>query len=384
MSARRIGRGYRSAVGRHRGPSLRRVPSTETAPGLERTLERIALGARVAGGLWMGSLAVIAIVEHGNEAVLGWVLGPALLALVWPGAAAAIGPERAMARTVVDASVGAVALLSPLLAEIPDVLFYGGVPLIVVAVSAVTGRAHAWAAGFVLSIAVLARVGAGSVGDVIGAADQLLTYLAGVVLFTWTAGVIRRGDRARRAAERERVRAETRADVSRHLHDSVLQTLALIQREAERPDEVRTLARSQERELREWLFAGSPSGSGFASSLRAAAADVEARYRAPVEVVVVGDHGPSPEIEDLVAAATEAMVNAVRHARSVTVYGESDASGVRVFVRDRGQGFDPAAVPDDRHGIRDSIAARMEEAGGRAELRTRPGGPTEWRLEVPR
>jgi signal transduction histidine kinase len=171
--------------------------------------------------------------------------------------------------------------------------------------------------------------------------------------------------------------------VSRHLHDSVLQTLALIQREAERPDEVRTLARSQERALREWLFGGSPPPSGFASSLRSAAADVEARYRAPIEVVVVGDHDAGPGIEELVAAATEAMVNAVRHAGSVTVYGESDPSGVRVFVRDRGDGFDPDAVPSDRHGIRDSIAGRMEQAGGRAELRTRPGGPTEWRLEVP-
>ena len=357
--------------------------STDTAPGLERTLERIALGARVAGGLWMGSLALIALAGEGEDAALEWVVGPALLALAGPAIAAAIGPDRGVLRTTVDAIVGALALLSPLLAGIPEVLFYGGVPLIVVAVAAVTGPVHAWAAGFVLSVAVLVRVGAGSVGDVIGSADQLMTYVAGTVLFTWTAGVIRRGDRARRAAERERVRAETRADLSRHLHDSVLQTLALIQREADRPEEVTTLARSQERELRAWLFSAEPASAGFAASLRSAAADIEARYRVPVDVVVVGDHAPGDAVEALVAAASEAMVNAVRHAGAVSVYGESDGAGVRIYVRDRGPGFDPVAVPSDRHGIRDSITGRIEQAGGRAELRTGPGGPTEWRLEVP-
>ncbi|MGH3414001.1 MAG: ATP-binding protein [Marmoricola sp.] len=184
----------------------------------------------------------------------------------------------------------------------------------------------------------------------------------------------------------ERIRSQERADVAAHLHDSVLQTLALIQRSAADPARVAQLARAQERDLRAWLY-DAPAGDAttLASALRAAAAEVEDATGVPVEVVCVGDRPLPEETRPLVLAAREAMVNAARHsgAANVDVYAEAGPDAGEVFVRDRGSGFDPAAVAADRHGIRDSIMARMHRHGGSAEVVSRPGSGTEVRLRLP-
>lgn len=189
------------------------------------------------------------------------------------------------------------------------------------------------------------------------------------------------------AAERiERIRSQERADVGAHLHDSVLQTLALIQRGAEDPKEVAALARRQERELRAWLAGGDSREPGdmLAAALDAAAAEVEAAVGGSVEVVAVGDCPLQERGGAVVAAAREAMLNAAKFAGEapVSVYAELSDERIQVFVRDRGAGFDPAAVPHERQGVRESILGRMRRAGGSATVRSLPGGGTEVEIAI--
>jgi signal transduction histidine kinase len=182
-----------------------------------------------------------------------------------------------------------------------------------------------------------------------------------------------------------RVRSQERADMAAHLHDSVLQTLALIQKHAEDGRTVATLARAQERDLRSWLYGDQAHPeTSVAGALKAAAAEVEDAHGVPVEVVTVGDVRVTEALRPLVLAAREAMVNAAKHsgADKVDVFAECSDSAVEVFVRDRGQGFDDSAVPEDRLGVRNSILARMERHGGHAKIRTAPGEGTEVRLSL--
>ena len=172
-----------------------------------------------------------------------------------------------------------------------------------------------------------------------------------------------------------------------HVHDSVLQTLALMQKRAGDPDEVAKLARRQERELRSWLAGEGPSrpSERLADALRAAAIDVEESQGAPVEAVVVGDAPLDERMEALVAAAREALTNAAKFAADggpVRLYAEIEDGSARVWVDDRGPGFDPDAIPKDRRGVRESIIGRMERFGGRAEIRSEPGDGTEVELRV--
>lgn len=196
---------------------------------------------------------------------------------------------------------------------------------------------------------------------------------------------------------RARIRTDERAEIAAHLHDSVLQTLALIQKQADQPREVARLARGQERELRGWLYG--PSGYGkpaeradddadvgrLAEALAAACGEVEDTFAISVQQVVVGDAELDEPLAALVQAAREAIVNAAKHAgvEEVSVYAEVEPTTVTVFVRDRGKGFDPDVVPDDRHGLADSIRGRMERNGGSCRLRTAPGEGTEVQLGMP-
>lgn len=205
-----------------------------------------------------------------------------------------------------------------------------------------------------------------------------------------------------RRADRERVVADARADMAAHLHDSVLQTLALIQRQADDPRAVATLARRQERELREWLYGGATAtaadpgrGSGarsdgseaqasFRAVLSAECARIESERGTPVELVCVGDVVMDDGLRALSQAAAEAVMNAAKHsgAPRVDVYAEVEPDQVEVFVRDRGTGFDPDDIADDRMGVRRSIIGRMERHGGTATVRSAPGEGTEIRLQM--
>jgi signal transduction histidine kinase len=190
------------------------------------------------------------------------------------------------------------------------------------------------------------------------------------------------------AAERTaRAREQERAEVAAMMHDSVLHTLTLIQRQHDNPAQVARLARAQERELREWLYGERKTAAeSFAEALRTSAAEVEDRHGARFEVVTVGDAPLDPQLEACVAAAREAMVNAAKYAAQapISVYAELAQDRVEVFVKDRGPGFDPDRVAPDRMGVRESIRGRMERHGGQAEIRTAPGEGTEVRLTARR
>jgi phage shock protein PspC (stress-responsive transcriptional regulator)/anti-sigma regulatory factor (Ser/Thr protein kinase) len=217
--------------------------------------------------------------------------------------------------------------------------------------------------------------------DAIGA---ILLAIAGfaLVIGPWLLGLTR----DLRLERQERIRNQERADVAAHLHDSVLQTLALIQRQASDPAVVTQLARTQERELRTWLFDDTdPESATLKASLQRAVAEVESSHRVQVELVVVGDAPASDSIAALVAASREAMVNAAKHsgAARIDVFAEVEAQQVEVDVRDRGSGFDLDDVAVDRQGVRGSIYERMNRHGGRAEIKTSPGEGTEVRMWVP-
>jgi signal transduction histidine kinase len=212
-----------------------------------------------------------------------------------------------------------------------------------------------------------------------------LVILVGIALAT--APLWRRLLASREAERTARVRSEERAAVAAHLHDSVLQTLALIQRHAEDPKAVARLARSQERELRTWLYEPEKSAEGTWTALVSGlVADVEADHALTVESVVVGDAPVDDALAALGAAAKEALVNAAKHsgATSADLYTEVTPAQVSVFVRDRGAGFDPATVPGDRRGLRDSVTGRLARVGGTATVRSAPGEGTEVEMYLPR
>ena len=200
-----------------------------------------------------------------------------------------------------------------------------------------------------------------------------------IILAPWWIRLVR-GLASERAA---RIRSQERAEVAAHLHDSVLQTLALVQKRADDPREVAALARRQERELRAWLNNTRPAGTAtLAGALEAAAAEVEGDHHVPIEVVTVGDGPLDERTAALVAAAREALVNASKFAgpEPISLYAEVEDGRVEVFIRDRGPGFDPETAPGDRRGVRDSIIGRMERHGGRATVHSNPGNGTEVEL----
>jgi len=188
-----------------------------------------------------------------------------------------------------------------------------------------------------------------------------------------------------------RGRAEERADIAARVHDSVLQTLALIQRNSDQPAEVVKLARAQERELRSWLFEGRVPGEAHeaatvAEGVRLIQQDVEERHRVPVEAITVGDCELDDQLRALLAAAREATVNAAKWsgADTVSVFAEVEPDEVSIYVRDRGCGFDPAEVPLDRKGLTESVQGRMTRRGGTAVVRSVKDEGTEVTLRMPR
>jgi len=232
-------------------------------------------------------------------------------------------------------------------------------------------------------VAFLAATGALSAARDVVLSVLVVALVLAIIFAPW----VMRLARSLAAERAERIRSEERAEMAAHLHDSVLQTLALVQQRAEDPRTVAALARRQERELRGWLSRRAAPGeaSSLAGALEGAAGEVERDHGVAVEVVAVGDAQLDERGRALVAAAREAMVNAAKFGggSTVDVYAEVDDGAVQVFVRDRGPGFDVAAVPPDRRGVRESIVGRMERHGGRAAVRSGPGEGTEVELVLP-
>jgi len=187
---------------------------------------------------------------------------------------------------------------------------------------------------------------------------------------------------------RVRIRTQEKAEVAAHIHDSVLQTLALIQRNSADSRTVSTLARQQERELRSWLYGTTPadSSASLAAVFQKVGEEVEDLHGVAVDTVGVGDCPMDERLAALIQSTREALTNAARHsgAASVSAYLEVEPDRVTIFVRDRGRGFDPVSVPDDRRGIAESILGRMDRSGGSASIRSTPAEGTEVELVIPR
>jgi signal transduction histidine kinase/phage shock protein PspC (stress-responsive transcriptional regulator) len=310
-------------------------------------------------------------------------------AVVWPLAAAGLGIALLWMRPIRDGDAEGDAPLGwtfldrfpPAVTQAVEVLvgtrrgayvrIAGGAVLMACGLVALLATADSWSA-----------LRAGTIAAVVIVSGLLLVLGPGLVRLA--SELVRE--------RRDRIRSDERADMAAHLHDSVLQTLALVQRRADDPKEVVRLARMQERELREWLRNGATPGNSttagaasFGAVLEASAATLEAEYGVPIDVVRVRDC-PAAGLEPLMLAAREGMLNAVRHsgAPSVSVYFEARNDRAVVFVRDRGKGFDVDAVPDDRGGIAVSIVGRLERNGGRAHVRSAPGEGCELELTLPR
>ena len=251
-----------------------------------------------------------------------------------------------------------------------------------VAVASRTGLGVALVIG--AGIAFLAAAGALSAARNVLLSVLVVAVVLGVIFGPW----ILRLARSLTEERAERIRSQERAEISAHLHDSVLQTLALVQQRSDDPKAVEALARRQERELRAWLGRrAAPGGAAtLGAALEAAADDVERDHGVRVEVVSVGEVPLDERAQALVAAAREAMVNAAKFGGGsvVDVFAEAGDDRIEVFVRDRGPGFAPEEIAPDRRGVRESIIGRMERHGGQAVIHSTTGEGTEVELSLPR
>lgn len=406
------------------GAPARVAGGAGSAPGrgvaLEVAVWRVIAGYRVVAVAWLATLAVLTVAA--DRAPVAVAAPVVIVAVAWTAVAVAAA-ARADWRTrwafvVVDVAVAVAVVLVPVLASPETGGYAGGFPFGAVLHAAVArGLGGGLAAGGVLAAATTGQQIAGP-GDLLSqpVVEIGLFHVASAAVVAWAYRELQDRERDRAAAEEalageraERARSNERAETAAALHDSVLQTLALIQRRTDDP-EVRRLARAQERGLRDWLHGDrdSPGEAGppetpapesaaaasrthrverdtVAAALRDRAAVVEADTDVIVDVVAVGDAAMDDARRALVDAAGEAMRNAACHAGvdRVAVYGEFDQARGFVAVRDRGCGFDPAAVPADRRGVRESIVGRLRRHGGVAEVDTAPGRGTEITLSMP-
>jgi signal transduction histidine kinase len=259
-----------------------------------------------------------------------------------------------------------------------------GIALVAGGLALIWRRGGSLGPGASLSLAGLAVVAAGALlvlshGDsaaLLAPGASLGALILLIVPWLWRAAA----DRA------ERIRIDERADMAARVHDSVLQTLTLIQRHAAEPKRVASLARRQERELRGWLYGdGAAAGDTLVGALAEAATEIEEVHEVRVELASGGDCPLDDRVRAVVLAAREAMQNAAKFSGvdEISVYAECADGTISVFVRDRGAGFDRATVPDDRHGLQESIAGRMARAGGSSRIESAVGSGTEVELTLP-
>ena len=333
------------------------APNDETPPGTP---------LRISGQALLGTLLLVV-----GVIVVLWIFGLWFgTGLAWPAVLVAIGFAviwaRGEDRARWDLATFGTPLEAVMAGRVSTGRVIGGGALVLVGIGILLATTTSLEAATSVVVAVVVSVG--------GAA-----LLAGP--WIWNAGRQLMEERS------SRIRSDARAEMAAHLHDSVLQTLALIQR-AREPREMASLARTQERELRAWLYGTAPATSGarLRDAVDAMAGRIERRHHVRVDAVVVGDAPLDERLRALVAAASEAALNSANHSGSetVSVYVEVEGDGVTAFVRDQGRGFDASAATADRRGIAESIVARMKRHGGSADVVSRPGEGTEVRLHLPR
>lgn len=392
-----------------RSPQPRREPagSRVDAPAVGRSstdaaVGRVLVGYRLLGAAWLAILGVLVLTTAPGASPVGrpWLLVVTILsALAWAGVTAVLHRvDPALLRrtgfVAADLGIAAWTIVAPALTG--SDAFYGGYPFSAVLIATwAAGPAGAIGSAGLLSVVAVGRVPSSGSAALPEITSTIMLYLLGAVVLSWGIGVLRRAEAERRSiearltAERaERVRADERAETAAHLHDSVLQTLALVQRQSGDPRTVASLARRQERELRAWIAGERRPDEPvrLRHALEWIAEEVERDHGVEVETVVVGDAPLDERLRATVRAAREALANAARHAQvgQVQVFGEVGEELVEVFVRDRGAGFDPREVALDRRGLRESVHGRMERHGGEARVHSAPGRGTEVELSMPR
>jgi len=356
--------------------------------GIDTTIVRIAFVALALA--WVGVPLYL----------LGWILLPQAAPLEGTELAGVVRPARTATRRAAGMAlivIGTMVLVRHLGVALPDTLIWPalcvalGLGIVIWRVQPAAGldrrAAVRIAAGTILlalgiGVIAAANLSLSAVRDGLLSGGLVVGGLA-LILGPWMMVLLR----DRREERRRRIRADERAEMAAHLHDSVLQTLALVQR-SDDPARMAALARRQERELRGWLYGGGsePDPDTVRAAVERLAGVIEDRHGVVMEVVAVGDAPLGPATESLVAAAGEAMTNAARWSgcSTVSVFVEVAPQAVDVFVRDRGVGFDPEAVEEGSHGIRDSIRGRLDRVGGRCDITSTPGQGTEVRLHLAR
>lgn len=370
------------------------MATRDTSLPVDRTLRQILVGFRYVGAVWISVIGIVAMAEW--EASVAVVLVTLVIAWGW-AVTTSFSPRhviRGWPFLLTDLAVGSWTAVAPAFTSQPEGVggtFSGGYPFSTVLVWAYAfGIPGGLVSGAVVSFIALFPGENQLTTDLTNA----LIYVAGGGVAGWGFNMLRRSEQRRREVEEllatersERIRSEERAEMAAHLHDSVLQTLALIQKRSTEPTEVGSLARTQERELRNWLYGpANLDAASLAGALEEVCAGIEERQRVGIELVTVGDCPLDDHVRALVAATREAVINAAKFAEvdRISVYSELDGSNIQVFIRDRGIGFDPGAVDDDRKGVRESIVGRMQRHGGNAIIRSTPGGGTEVELNVKR
>ncbi|SHE24857.1 ATP-binding protein [Actinomyces glycerinitolerans] len=394
-------------------PPLLRPPYRAAAPCPSRVVAGVCAGMAVHLGLPVGvvRLAMVLAATMSGAGVLLYLLLWAFVPTGNPLSPAPLPPARArlaarLAGRTADRPLltprlrglvggGSLLLAAAMIAAWREGVFTGGAGLLLPLILIASGAALAWSqadavtgperdSGTIVRLAGGVLLAAAGVllliGDDVPPRELVKGALTGGALVAGIGLVLAplwlRTNRALSDTRAAEAREAERADIAAHLHDSVLQTLTLIRKRADDPETVARLARSQERELRAWLYTDRPeAATSTADVLRELAAEIEDRHGVEVELVIVGDRPPDAATEVVVAAAREALSNAVRHGTPpVSAYAEIAAAHLDVFVRDHGAGFDLAEVAPDRHGVKESIIGRMERHGGRATVRCRESG----------
>ncbi|MGI9529942.1 MAG: sensor histidine kinase [Acidimicrobiia bacterium] len=364
---------------------------------IDKTLLTIVVVFRVVGMVWLVTMAIVVLVSNPEGLNSGFVVSAIAVAVIWTPMTALIAYRRpdllgTVVWLIVDVAFAMWTALAPALAH-SEIFFSGGYPISAAFIVAYShGYPTTIAAG---SLIALASAGAfTSEPSPRGVEIFALNVIAPTVV-AWTFRVLRRSDRLRLEAEealaRERaelVRAQEREDLAGHLHDSVLQTLALVQQNCDDPQEVTRLARLQERGLRTWLRGTSPyqEAETLAAALELASAEIEGDRSATIEVVTIGDAELDDDLTALVLASREAMLNAAKYAGDERIYvvGECKPTRTTVTVRDKGGGFSVEDIGPDRHGVKDSIIGRVERRGGSVTIRPSAGGGTEVEMTMQR
>lgn len=352
----------------------------------------IAVVFRIVGAVWMVGLSLLTIRVEPVGDYRGIIMTAILVTIVWTVATVIAWLTRTALLTsslwlFFDLALAVFVALTPRIVG-SEAFFAGGYPM---SSAILLATVRGMPGGVVGGLVIAAASGIGAERADARLAEVLAINLLTPVVVAWGFDSIRRNDLRRRQAElaleeerSQRIRADERAEVAAHLHDSVLQTLALIQRKTGDRAEVLRLARGQERELRSWLNGGDASAGGFIDAVVETATDIEVAHGVAIDVSTVGDRPLDEPGLAVVKATREALVNAARFAGEdrIFVLAEARDHVLRVVIKDRGAGFDLDSISDDRRGIRESIVGRMERQGGTATIRSVPGEGTEIDLRL--